>query len=61
MNRSANYESRLMMAIQCDLALKESPYVPCDLCGSTELYKGVQRMPCFQSKLEELLFFRSGS
>ncbi|KAM7182950.1 hypothetical protein V8F20_012786 [Naviculisporaceae sp. PSN 640] len=44
----------------CDLALKLSPYEPCDLCGSTELYKGVQRMPCFQSKLEELLFFRSG-
>ncbi|KAK4210478.1 hypothetical protein QBC37DRAFT_30916 [Rhypophila decipiens] len=44
----------------CDLFLKESPYVPCDLCGHTELYKGALRMPCFQSKLEDLLFFRSG-
>ncbi|KAK3688256.1 hypothetical protein B0T22DRAFT_376723 [Podospora appendiculata] len=45
---------------RCDLALKPSLYTPCTACASTRIYKGVPRMPCFKSTLQDIYFFRSG-
>ncbi|KAK4449885.1 hypothetical protein QBC34DRAFT_298388 [Podospora aff. communis PSN243] len=45
---------------KCDLALKESLYVPCTRCSTSRLYKNVSPMPCFKSILKEVMFFRDG-
>ncbi|KAK0645707.1 hypothetical protein B0T16DRAFT_457705 [Cercophora newfieldiana] len=45
---------------KCDLALKESLYVPCTRCSTSKLYKNVSPMPCFKSVLKEVMFFRDG-
>ncbi|KAK0721967.1 hypothetical protein B0T26DRAFT_643248 [Lasiosphaeria miniovina] len=45
---------------KCDLSLKMSPYESCTLCLCTRTYKGVPRMPCSQSAIKEVVFFRKG-
>ncbi|KAK3318158.1 hypothetical protein B0H66DRAFT_477050 [Apodospora peruviana] len=45
---------------RCNLFLLDNQYQACDLCATTLLYKGKLPMPCFQSQLEDILFFRKG-
>ncbi|KAK0636571.1 hypothetical protein B0T17DRAFT_482151 [Bombardia bombarda] len=45
--------------LQCDLAQKQSPYESCKLCTRTKIYKNIKQMPCFNSDLKNILFFRS--
>ncbi|KAK0627475.1 hypothetical protein B0T14DRAFT_136514 [Immersiella caudata] len=45
---------------KCDLALKDSLYVPCTRCSTSRLYKNVSPLPCFKSILKEVMFFRDG-